>query len=566
MRRLSTQPSAALVIASCLALGLVVVFNLSHVVRFDENDDVAFLQMLSGWGGAKATADIIWTNILLARPLLWLYGTWPATNWYVGYLMLAHGLALGALLYAFRPRSGRLAVQLGFLLVATGMLLRLWLRLQFTSTAIMLALAGILLLLRDAPGARDAGPRLASAVWAGTLFGLAWLVRGSAAWLILLLALPLLAWLARAVSPRRWAAFALTVAMFVGVGGAAQKAHYSGPRWEAYLAYVKRSSGLLDSRISGILGYKAMRDAGGWSDNDARIFRAWFFPDDRVHTLRSMDRLLAFAADSPVGRSRAERIERVEIGRLRYQAWFSLAGMIAVLLLMLAPARVRWWTAGFVAWTVGIFIYMAVSKKLVARVIWPYAIGATLLLLHQLDRYIPDRTIARRPWMPALVLCTGMLLGFVPQYGLSDLEAASSEYQVRAKNLRQQIRAIEAVDPQGIIVSQPTTVDFHEWPASLRTEAATPLTFIASGWAAHHPRNKALLARLGIESTVLAVLSRPHHYLLCKEVFLPLFVQYVAEHHGKRVIVRNKWLINPPQGGYLYSLGSEAIPSTQRPP
>ncbi len=552
-------------IAAVLGVVASLVFHSLVTTRFDQNDDVAFLIALSGWNGGLSSPGIVWSNILLSQPLLWLYAIWPGVEWYVLYLAAGHGVTAGLLVWLFPPKPDRLLHHGIFLLLLAGLLLPLWLRLQFTSLAVMMSATGLLVMVRGSD--RDDGepPDMGPALVGGLMLGAGSLIRASAAWLAIAWLLPLLVWSLRRISRRQWLRFGVCAALIIGIGQVSHKSWYGADPWPDYFDYVHSSSQLLDTEDKHRITYKAVREAGGWSDNDVRIFRDWIFPDREVHSLDSMRRLIAAAKLSQHGRSRKELIERVDKERRHYQPVFRMFLVLAALLLWLGPPRLRWWTLAFLGWTAALLLYLAVFRKVVDRIVLPMALTGSLAMLHQLDRAVADGRIVPRRLLP-LALVGAMLLGAGPHNDVGDLVQLSARNKAGVKRLVDQLHKVEQVDPKAVLLTQPTSLPFRLWPVSLTPMPATGVTFLGSGWASHHPLNLERLRRMKIDAVVPTLLEREHHYLLAKQRFMKLFNTYVAEHHGMRVIVRDKWLINPEQDAWLYRLDGAPLANAERAP
>ncbi len=549
-------------------------FHALFTTRFDQNDDVAFLIALSGWNGDLSSPGIVWSSILLSQPLLWLYAAWPEVEWYVLYLVTAHGVTAGLLVWLYPPRGDRLFHQGLFLLLLGSLLLPLWLRLQFTSLAVLMSATGVLLVVRGcdreragegaSKGARDKdwlGPALVG----GLMLGFGSLVRASAAWFALAWTLPIIVVSVRRVPRKQWLRFGVCALVVIGLGQAGKTIYYGSEPWPSYIDYVHQSSQLMDTQDKHRIAYRAVREAGGWSANDVAIFRSWVFPDQRVHSLDSMKRLVAAARSNQHGRSKAELLERVDAQRQAHQGAFSLVFLLVGLLLWRSPPRLRWWTLAFVGWLGALLLYLALFRKMPDRVIVPAALTAGLVLLHQLERVLADERIAPLKWLPLLLLLT-VLSGGGPTHDVEGLSQTSARNEAGVARLQTQLAAIEEVDPKAVILAQPTSLPYRLWPVAYTSMARTELTFLGSGWGSHHPLNHERLRKLGIEQVVPTLFERDHHYLLAKERFMPLFETYAAEHHRLEVVVRDKWLINVEQDAWLYRLAARPLPKQQAAP
>ena len=193
-------------------------------------------QIVSGLTTGTPSAELIFSNILIGSVLKFLYGLTDRVNWYTLYLFGAHFLALTGLLWAFlRLQPSRTAAIL-FALLFVEFEVALLLRLQFTSTAILAAVSGIVLTLsRDETSGRRS--MLATCCGAALVI-LAGLIRPDAMYYAIVLLLPLFAY--EALFFRRWRPFVVIGLSVVAVATASALDgwHYrSDPAWREFMAY-----------------------------------------------------------------------------------------------------------------------------------------------------------------------------------------------------------------------------------------------------------------------------------------------------------------------------------------
>lgn len=258
---------------------------------FYDNDDLGLMRIAAGtWSGTR-DYHLVYTHIGIGYLLTVLYGWFPATNWYSGYLYTVQFVALSTIFYVLLRRavSVRNVAFCGLALVLVW--LQPLLLLQFTTTAIWttFAAAALLCASTDEDGCRPGGILLALC-----LASVASMVRFEGFILGCLLAAPLgLIHLAR-IRSRTFVLAVLASLLIVGALRAADRAVYSGDaEWREYMEYNQVRARLHDSPIWKLdAASKPVLREVGWTHEDAVLFRQWFFPDGDVY---SHDKLSAIA-------------------------------------------------------------------------------------------------------------------------------------------------------------------------------------------------------------------------------------------------------------------------------
>lgn len=132
------------------SLAMIAAVWMKTGIFFESNDDRYLTEILSGTLGGTASAQTVYVNYLYALPLTWLYQMTAAVPWYglslVFFLALSYCLVLNCLLECSRNKKQKAAA---IAAVAILFLLNLFFasRIQYTSTAILLALSGYICLM-----------------------------------------------------------------------------------------------------------------------------------------------------------------------------------------------------------------------------------------------------------------------------------------------------------------------------------------------------------------------------------------------------------------------------------
>jgi len=136
---------------------------------YETNDDLTMQLVSSGFYTGHPSEYLVFSSFLIGWILRILYSLHGGLNWYFGYLVTVHFLALTAIAVSVwdgRRTWARVALYVGFFLLVE---VRLLLNLQFTSTAFLAGTAGVLLLSHGLTPGRTIN-------WAKFLSGLAFVV------------------------------------------------------------------------------------------------------------------------------------------------------------------------------------------------------------------------------------------------------------------------------------------------------------------------------------------------------------------------------------------------------
>ncbi len=172
---------------------LLIVTLLLITPTYDTNDDPAMGLTVSGYGNINGPDEhLLYTNIVIGIVLKHLYVAAPLIPWYGLYLLSALFLANWLLLYALLLLNRNYLSILGFTFFYMVVSVYFLTHLQFTSTAFLLGMAGLVLILSSVI-LDSKGTHFAWLKWEGALCLIASsLIRYSSLQMLILLALPLL--------------------------------------------------------------------------------------------------------------------------------------------------------------------------------------------------------------------------------------------------------------------------------------------------------------------------------------------------------------------------------------
>jgi|GEM_PF-2536164 len=281
---------------ACCAAGIVIcLFGLTLLVitpGYDTNDDPYMGLVASGYGTVEGPDEhLMYSNVLLGFMLKQLYTVAPLVPWYGSYLLLTQFVSHCLLLYALLLLKRNFFVVFGYLIFFLGVGTYFLAHLQFTSTAFLIGLAGLSLILVSL--IRDTQEtHLPWLKWVGICCLIyASLIRYSSLQMLVLSSLPLLlvmAWqLYRSVNIKPYLLPAtLAVCGVLGARYYDKEYYLQDEAWRDFLPYYSVIGALVDStQIPYFEPTKPAFDEVGWSNFDYWMLREWVYLDQDKFSL-----------------------------------------------------------------------------------------------------------------------------------------------------------------------------------------------------------------------------------------------------------------------------------------
>ena len=287
-------------------LVLLVVVGTVYIVppRFETNDDVAFMLMVSGRVlSPEPTGWIFFIHFFLSQTLAWLYRLNANVPWYglmhLGSLTLAYGVLLYAvLLKGFSWQRVSL-----FLLCLISLGLPFALSLQFTKTAFLVGISGVFLLattlqqyFSQSTGRIQLLRRLVAVT---LLLMLTLMIRQESLHLVGVLSIPLFGWLAWSAWKAQKLPVFLTVFASLGLilvflDSVHYRRYEQNPAWKRFSLLNPLKSEFLDYQH---VPYNATNQKYfqevGWSKNDYQCLLSWWYIDPHVYSPEKMQTIVA---------------------------------------------------------------------------------------------------------------------------------------------------------------------------------------------------------------------------------------------------------------------------------
>lgn len=528
---------AALVFAAFL---LVLCFGLLHP-GYETNDDIGMIALASGYVGGTRVPFLVYSNVLYGLLLAPLYGLPGHVNWAIVTFValdLAASVGLAYLILGCRRSMPQRAFALTALLIIASHVLH---SITFTTTAVYASLAGFCLLLR---AASKAAPRRPALVVAGTLLVVAGsLIRMDSMLLSLCMLLPALALCLSAFDLRRLGMLlALPLALALGAQLADHAYVNRSPGWSEFRRYDQARSKMHDSPRMDNVGHKFKRI--GWSRNDLRSFRRWFFDDSKLYSLKRLQKLNRIVSNKRGGELGTELTILDSLTHPACAPFLMLSASVALAVVArargrrdLLPMAALFGTCLACVW------FLAWSMKLPCRVVVSL-LGALIVYglaaldwLEQVPRanassLAPGDPLRRR-------LAGGAWLLLVAALGLASVHSIRSDAEFAQKRAAYAriLADLDALSASGklaagaLLVSPGAGLQL-EWADPLRVDFPR-VEYLPMGWLTFSPSFDAALARFGVSSVGEAFSTgKPVYLVACADYML--VVQKFLREHGRR--------------------------------
>jgi hypothetical protein len=530
-RRVFSDPSAiAALAAGLLALVALVAFT----PRYETNDDVVMNLIAAGRTFVdRPDEHLLFTNVLIGWPMSRLYAAMSGVPWY-GLLQVASILtaAMGTTYAILRVNPSRWQLVVVLLLVGIVFLPCLT-QIQYTKTAFLVSLAGLLLILAPVRCAAP-WPRFAD-VAAVVLVVLGSLIRFESFVMSVIVAAPVVVVAAGANlrgALRRW--IPVTCAMLLVVGGFFfNRAYYArDPRWKDFYAYYTARSQFTDyQRVRYQPGNESAFEAVGWSRTDFDMLMTWFFADRERYSLANLRQVLATAppAERPTLRASAAAVVQslVEAPPLQQLALATLC--VAILAgtgwrRLILPALLFAWAFGV---AVGLSTYYWAPPRVLVSLFSGVAVcaamtsgGAPLIGAQSASRAgMAVRALG-------VVLAVGLILRTT--YGLVGEDTYRAHLHQESVQMLRRLKP----RPEQLFVVWREQLPFEDLVQPLKDPAVLePLQCLSLSGLLDTPFTEERLAKFNIDDIYRALWERPTVLLATDPRLVDYLRQYAREHY-----------------------------------
>lgn len=504
------------------------------------NDDLKIIWNIVGYpGGSGPIPFMIHSNVLLGFLLAALYSLPTDLNWEMHFFATLDVLAVWALLYCvftmLRPLAHRLVAAMA-ILAGYG---TLTLNITYTFTAVLVALAGVCLMLSAARN--DGSARRWEQAAGIALVVASTLIRIRAIGLVLIFAVPALPFLRGSIRWRPLLATSLWAAVLAGAAFAADRLYVrAAPEWNRFYAYNHVREQLHDAHRLANLHNQIRRV--GWTPNDQELFAHWFFPDSQIYSFDHIQYLVDHVPGSSqdLGASGAAFVDALANPRIFIYTGF----LLAILLLTLGTPRPSMASLG-----VMVVAMVAVGENFLLT--WAYkdpdyvllstlngSLVLGLLLLAR--RPVTQGTASplqslRRPLVAAavaLVSAASILSLLMTVYASRENAAKQRAYRgIEADLQRLQVGGL--LPPGALIISPAHGLPF-EWSAPFQLDLPR-VSYLDTGWITFSPPYERLLRTRKMDPLPDMLYRKTDIFLMTRSSFTPYLARYFAEHEAINV-------------------------------
>lgn len=252
---------------------LFFVINFFFTIRFESNDDVVMALISSGGYSGSLDNHLVFINMLYGSFLNFFYYLFPAYEWYPIFFVALNIISVTLISWQLLKTNNDKVVKSIFLLFLFLVFLQITIQLQFTKTAAIVSIAGVVLLYQSKSRIRYLG---------SILIVLGSLIRFEAAFLVLLITMPI--FFLDYFKDRKFYLDSRKKVLAVSIAiccmcKLVDYVYYSqNPEWEYFLKYNKLRGSINDNpNASGV--FNNLPDEISRPDYDALLS---FFPDPQV--------------------------------------------------------------------------------------------------------------------------------------------------------------------------------------------------------------------------------------------------------------------------------------------
>ncbi len=515
-------------------LGTVAVLLLSLLVYspcYETNDDAAMNLIAGGLAFAgRPDEHLLFTNVLVGLTMRWLYERAPTFPWYGLFQFAAVAVAACGSVYALlrvNPSPRQAAVAALFLGVGV---LPCLAEVQFTKTAFLASLAGLLVFLAPLRGAGPL-PRAATAA-AAALVVLGALVRFDSFLLACMMVAPpavAAAWLAPARALRAAVPLTATAALAVALQVFNQSYYARDEGWRDFYAYNALRARFTDYdrydyTPAGSAGFAAV----GWDAVDLEMLKNWFFADPDRYSLAKLEQVTAAVPTAPPTLRQAADFAMSQLVESPGLLRLVLAGFCVALLTGEGWRRFAMPVLSY-GLAFGLMVALGVSYWLPARVAFPILCGAlAAAALRPAADVAAPATYAGR----AAGVCGAALAAALVLWSAIGLAESNRE---RLRQHQATVDVLRKLHPQSgtLYVVWREILPFENLVTPFNVPAVLhDFRCVSLGFLLPTPITRERLREFGIDDLYTAICERPDVNLITSPHFIGLFEKYVRHHYG----------------------------------
>jgi hypothetical protein len=522
------------------------VFRSNYIV----NDDIAMISLASGYLGGKPIPFLVFSNVLLGFLLNPLYSIHGSLNWEIWLFIAVNFLSVWALVYVALTRplptiyrfAGILAVLSGDGYFLTNI--------TFTTIAAFAALAGFCIILMTAYAPAPL-PRRAW-MYGSLLILIGSLIRIESVLLIFLAILPAVLIALRIFNVKTLTVSLAVTGILVGGGYAFDRIYVSlHPDWNAYYAFNQVRGVIQDTPRADWQNIGGVLPDVGWSKNDYKMFREWFFLDRKVYSYSKLQYLAehAYGAQRNLASALQQYIDLHHIvndnGTPVYLLIIAATWMLALFQRRLRRAIPM--LAALIASPLLLILYLVWRERVPLHVWYSFLVAIELLGLCALSWhanvskfYAPAETTERFSRAAAFIFL--VMISVSLAVVLNHASIATKSNLAKESRYHEILADLDALEVQGKIpanslILSPMNGIPVEWSNPLILDWPK-VQYFQMEWLTFSPIYDSVLRNHGVQSLPAEIYQKDNIYLITQTDLIPAILEFMK--YRERVDVRTK--------------------------
>ncbi len=498
--------------------------------RFRTNDDIAMMELASGRVTGQPGEYLVYINIVVGKLLSMLYLGFPEINWYPVLFYFIHFISMTVIFYCLLLKKKNIYAVSIYLLLFAFLEMYLLANIHFTTTAFIVGLAGMVLFFTYID---TKGVKLYIAIAGSTLLVVAsCLLRKDVFYLVVGLSAGIL--LLKFLEGKSWKipVMLLVALLLFGLLNLVNDYYYQkDEEWGFYQEY--------NEYIGRILGYPNFRyneetrnvyEIIGWSENDVRMLKNWFFCDLELYSMEKLD----------------YAVSNIRVNRGIKDTFATLEGAFNGL-----DRRVKWFTGFFLAAAILLsdrkknkYIFLTMFISLLILIYFSYRgrmtdwVFSPILIFNAVTAafFISDSGTGRSLEISnKVILKLGVFLICLVLSTLVFISVSKSS-EINEVNQQQLDLAIEKLNEEDRIYVSWGATGLHDKVIFFFTDEFRDYPeIIQLGWRVHTPYYKRTLEEHSIDNIYTAIIERDNIFIICGAGGANIFRTFMSEHYDKNV-------------------------------
>lgn len=521
----------------------MIILFCNNTSYFTTSDDSAMNEIALGYYGSENSTYLIFTNVVYANILKFLYGITHAVNFYSILEVATVFFTFVMISYVFCDKYG---YKISIIVTTINIVFfsyYAYLSVQFTHQAAFCCVGGLILLYFGISGSK-----LRYVVTGIILALIGYMVRSEVfisvlPFFMLLLFRNMLdscgihigEWL----KSRKYVVPGVSI-LFIGfiVLHLINASAYSSDGWDKYLEYNKYRAGLLDYEVPDYAENEEFYDEIGFSENDLENLKTWTYADENKYSLENMKKIYELAVEN-----RQLRITPKVLGQAykniadstkEFNAVYLVIALSAIALIIL-KFRQKLYICLLWLGIYGEYWYLSCRGRLPMRsyfAIWLMALFIIIIFL------LRNKAIRRIRWGNCLIASALIITIFTTTFVNSDESKIDvKEYAEIEMKYDSALKEIES-DPDNLYLGD--CQSFNSKRKTFRVVENKSNNFIAlGGWLCPSPTYYKVLHRFDVENPIQALAEGKSnvYYVTTADTtnLVRMMSKYLAENYNRKI-------------------------------